>query len=85
MDNLLQAKERALVNDQQRLIQITANLKGQIESLEETLALREKDLYATNGALNMVRQLMGEWTPVRCTKPGPAEDEEIGKEKGERE
>jgi hypothetical protein len=81
MDSLLQAKERALVNDQQRLIQITANLKGQIESLEETLALREKDLYATNGALNMVRQLMGEWTPVR---PGPVEDEGIGKEKGER-
>ena len=58
--DVLQRKRTNLLRDQARLSDIVFKLKGQIDELEEALELRQRDLNATNGALNVIAQLMRE-------------------------
>lgn len=58
--NKLKGKRERLERDQAKLSEIISKIKGQIETLEETLTLRERDLYATNGAINVIDQLINE-------------------------
>ena len=58
--DVLQRKRTNLLRDQARLSDIVFKLKGQINELEEALELRQRDLNATNGALNVIAQLMRE-------------------------
>ena len=62
--NVLQRKRTQLLRDQAKLSDIVFKLKGQIDELEEALELRQKELNATNGALNVIAQVMQELPPA---------------------
>ena len=72
---VLKRKRTNLLRDQARLSDIVFKLKGQIDELEEALELRQKDLNATNGALNIIAQLMQEPEPslTKVVAEGPCE------------
>lgn len=68
--DVLQRKRTNLLRDQAKLSDIVFKLKGQIDELEEALELRQRDLNATNGALNVIAQLMRE-PPTKVIAEGP--------------
>ena len=75
--NVLQRKRTQLLRDQAKLSDIVFKLKGQIDELEEALELRQKELNATNGALNVIAQLMQELplTPPDVPKDNACEQQ----------
>jgi len=83
--NPLLEKRKKLLRDQAQLSDLVSKLTGQIQGLKDVLELRQRELIATNGAINIVNQLISEDIPLPLPEgpmsvPSPRPR---GKEEGE--